>query len=95
MLPESTAYVFGYSVPVKDGKATLTFVAPAKTSLFAVRLPTGAKVVKAEGVAPSKTKGNSGELVGKDMKAESVSTVELSDISYAEKLQDVKPETKP
>lgn len=97
MLPDSTAYVFGYTVPVKDGKATVSFVSPAKVSLFAVYAPAGAKAVKVEGLEVGKAQGGhgkQGELMfkGKDVKAGAVATVELSDISYADSAQVVKPE---
>jgi hypothetical protein len=99
MLPDSTAYVFGYTVPVKDGKATVSFVAPAKVSLLAVYAPAGAKAVKVEGLEAGKAQGGHGKpgdlmFKAKDVKAGAVATVELSDISYAAPAQDLKPEGK-
>ena len=85
MLPGSTQYVYSYTVPVKDGKATLQFTAPVEETLFAVYAPAGAKVAKADGLEIGKAQGKNGEngmvlVKGKNVKAGTVSTVELSDI---------------
>lgn len=87
MLPGSTEYVFGYTVPVVDGKATLIFTAPADTTLFALYPPVGAKVLKLEGLEKGKSgmPGGNGALIlkGRNHKAGALAKVTLTDISYA------------
>ena len=85
MLPGSTQYVFSYTVPVKEGKATLQFTAPADETLFAVYAPAGTKVANSGGLDIGKAQGKNGDdgmvlVKGKNVKAGTVSTVELSDL---------------
>lgn len=84
MQPGSTAYEFGYQLPVKNGAAEISFAVPAMTGLFAVYVPQSFKVDQAVGVKVSAASGKSGVvgrtlLVGKGVK-ETV-TVGLSNIT--------------
>jgi hypothetical protein len=87
MLPGSVQYVFGYTVPVVDGKATLTFETPANTTLFAAYAPVGARMVKLEGVELAKPQAANGPagiqlLKAHGVKAGTVVRVEMADIAF-------------
>ncbi len=86
MLPGVTEYDLSYLIPVKDGAAKVTFVSPAKVSLFAVYMRAGGMTVKADGIALSKVPGidDGGRYrvyTAKAVPAGTVITVELSDIT--------------
>ena len=85
MVPGSTQYVFAYDIPVKDGKAVITFTTPTDTSLFALYVPSAWTVDKATGVevaAAGGTHSTSGAklLKAKALKAGTPVSVELSGI---------------
>jgi hypothetical protein len=85
MLPGSAQYVFGYTVPVIDGKATLAFAAPADTTLFALYVPGEVKVEAAAGLETGTAGGSHADekrqlLKARVVKAGQVLTVSLSNI---------------
>ena len=77
LLPGANQFVFGYTIPVVDAKATLSFVAPADTTLFALYTPAGAPALTVEGLEQGKAqgpRGSSGSVLpqGRDVKAGAV-----------------------
>jgi hypothetical protein len=85
MLPGSNRYVFGYQVPVVDGKASLSFNTPVDTTLFAVYLPGEIKIEQATGLEAGASGGTHADEKRQLLKAKSVTpgqvlTVQLSNI---------------
>jgi hypothetical protein len=85
MLPGPRQHVWGYEIPVKDGKATLTFTAPAPTTLFALYVEGNVTVDSKEGLDVGTVGGQRAEenrtlLKAKGMKAGQVASVSLSGI---------------
>lgn len=85
MLPGSSEYVLGYSIPVKAGKATLRLEAPAPVSLLAVYAPPGATVVQAKGIEVAKSQGTNANrglqlLKVKNVALGGVATIELENL---------------
>jgi hypothetical protein len=83
MLPGINQYVLAYDIPVTDGKASISFVAPADTTLFAMYVPGDAKIDSHTGLDIGKAGGTNGEaarqlLKAKTVKAGTVLTVDLS-----------------
>jgi len=86
LLPGSTEYVFGYTVPVTNGAAELSFTPPADTKLFALYIPATFHVDKSVGLTVKDASGQVGSqgrklVVGKDLKAGQVVSVSLSGIT--------------
>jgi hypothetical protein len=85
MLPGSTQYIFAYDLPVKDGKATVSFTAPADTTLFALYIPGTWTVDKMTGLEAGASSGAhaAGQkklLKARTIKAGATVSVELSGI---------------
>gem|GEM_PF-4561891 len=92
MVPGASDLVYGYSLPVKDGKATLTLISPGDTGMLAVYVPGDFKVEKFSGVGEGKASGlhgASGRILykAKDVKPGAVTVFELSGI----KVQEARP----
>lgn len=85
LLPGMAVHRFLYTLPVKDGKATVKIHAPADTSLLAVDVPEGAQVVRKELLAPKATSGHdevhARMYSGKGLKAGQVAVLELANIA--------------
>jgi c-type cytochrome biogenesis protein CcmF len=96
MLPGPSQMVFGYTLMAKEGRATLSFVAPAPTTLFALYVPGSWKVEKVDGLEVGKASGTNGDagsrlLKARGLKAGQVVSVELSGITVPVVKPDVVP----
>lgn len=88
MLPGSAQYVFGYTLPVVNGTASISLTAPADTTLFAFYMPETVKVEHTAGIAANAASGTHALegrqlLKAKSVKAGQVITVDLSNIALA------------
>jgi hypothetical protein len=86
MIPGSTQYIYAFDVPVKDGKAAVSFTTPVDTALFALYIPATWNVEKATNVEVAPASGNHGSngaklLKAKTLKAGTVVTVAFSGIT--------------
>ena len=84
MLPGSTQYVFGYTVPVTHGEATLTFKTPADTTLFALYMPGGFEAAAMTGLtAEAQPEPGRQLLKARKVKSGDVLAVNLTHIAVA------------
>jgi hypothetical protein len=90
MLPGSAQYVFGYTVPVVEGKATLAFATPADTTLFALYVPGEVKVEQAAGLEAGTAAGSHGDEKRQLLKAKAVKTGQVVTVSLSN-IQPPKP----
>jgi hypothetical protein len=94
MLPGAAQCVFGYTMPTSGGRAKVSFVAPAKTTLFVLYVPGDWKVEKVDGLEVGQASGSKGDagqrlLKAKALKAGQVVSVELSGVAVAPEKKEV------
>jgi hypothetical protein len=94
MLPGSTQYVFGYDLPVVEGKAAMNLTAPADTTLFALYLPGDAKVDQMKGVEAGKAAGTHADAARQMLKAKAIKAGDEVVVALSE-IKKPKPAEKP
>jgi len=95
MLPGSTEYMIAYDVPVKAGRARVTFTAPADTSLFALYVPGEWTVEKTEGLEGASAGGTHATGKSQLLKAKVVKAGELLSVEFSGIKPPPPPATKP
>jgi hypothetical protein len=83
MLPGSSQYVFGYTIPPHGGKVTATFTAPADTTLFAIYFPAGIKVESLSGLELAAAGGTNASQNRQLLKAKAIKAGERVSVVFS------------